>query len=273
VSAEIAATRGVPAGVDCNSPANHSAFSTPLELMQFIKTLRDLSEGKPVGFKFALGHPWEWFAMVKAMQETGCHPDFIVVDGKEGGTGAAPAEYIDRMGVPMREGLLLVRNTLEGVGLRQHIRIGAAGKITSAFDIARTLALGADFCNSARGFMFALGCIQAQACHTDLCPTGVTTQDPARARALVVPDKADRVYNFHKNTLHALSELVASAGLSHPRELKPEHIMVRLGPFKAEPLSEIYDFLAPNELLHDASRLEPFRSFWARATASTFALQ
>lgn len=272
VTAEISKTRGVPMGQDCISPANHSAFSTPLEFMHFIQCLRERSGGKPVGFKLAIGHPWEWFAMVKAMLATGIHPDFIVVDGKEGGTGAAPAEYIDRIGVPMREALLLVRNTLEGVGLRSVIRIGAAGKITSAFDIARTIALGADFCNSARGFMFALGCIQAQSCHTDLCPTGVATQDPIRARALVVPDKALRVYNFHQNTLQALAELVASAGLSHPSQLKPEHIMVRLGPFKAQPLSEIYEFLEPGELLKETTRVAPFRAFWARASADSFAL-
>ncbi len=272
VSAEIAAARGVPPGVDCVSPSAHTAFDSPLGLMQFVQTLRALSGGKPVGFKLAIGHPWEWFAMVKAMLASGITPDFIVVDGKEGGTGAAPVEYIDRVGVPMREGLLLVHNALVGAGLRDRVRIGAAGKIITAFDIARTMALGADWCNAARGFMFALGCIQAQSCHTDRCPTGVTTQDALRQRALVVPDKAERVRHFHRNTLAALADLVASAGLLHPQELRPEHIMVRLSPFEAQPLSAIYDFLEPGELLRDANRLPVFRTFWRRAQAGTFAL-
>ncbi|MFN7184669.1 MAG: glutamate synthase-related protein, partial [Thermomonas haemolytica] len=162
LTAEIAATRGVPMGRDCVSPARHSAFSTPLELLQFVARLRELAGGKPTGFKLAVGHPWEWFAIAKAMAEHAdaqpqLLPDFIVVDGAEGGTGAAPAEFIDHVGVPMHEGLMLVHNTLVGLNLRERIRIGAAGKIVSAFDIARTLAMGADWCNAARGFMFALG--------------------------------------------------------------------------------------------------------------------
>jgi glutamate synthase domain-containing protein 2 len=183
VSPEIAETRGVPVGVDCISPAHHSAFGTPMELVRFIAELRRLSDGKPVGFKLSIGHPWEFFGICKAMMETGIMPIFIVVDGSEGGTGAAPLEFIDHIGMPMRDALNFVHNALVGTDLRQHIRLGAAGKITSAFDIARVMALGADWCNAVRGFMFALGCIQAQACHTDHCPTGVATQDPAPARA------------------------------------------------------------------------------------------
>jgi glutamate synthase domain-containing protein 2 len=272
VSAEIARARGVPEGVDCISPSNHSAFATPLELLTFVQTLRRLSGGKPTGFKLAIGHPWEWFAIVKAMLSSGITPDFIVVDGKEGGTGAAPPEYIDRVGVPMREGLLLVHNALVGAGLRGRVRIGAAGKIITAFDMARTLAIGADWCNVARGFMFALGCIQAQSCHTDRCPTGVTTQDPARQRALVVGDKADRVFHFHKHTMAALADLVASAGLSHPGALRPDHIMVRINRFDARPLSAIHDFLEPGELLRDPTRLPVFAAFWERAAAESFIL-
>ncbi|MDE3011811.1 MAG: FMN-binding glutamate synthase family protein [Pseudomonadota bacterium] len=272
VSPEIALARGVPLGQDCISPGSHAAFSTPLGLLEFVQTLRRLSGGKPTGFKLAIGHPWEWFAIVKAMLESGITPDFIVVDGKEGGTGAAPAEYIDRVGVPMREGLLLVHNALVGAGLRSRIRIGAAGKIISAFDMARTLAIGADWCNSARGFMFALGCIQAQSCHTDQCPTGVTTQDPLRQRALVVGDKAERVFHFHRNTLSALADLVASAGLTHPGALHPDHIMVRINRFDARPLSAIHEFLQPGELLHDASRLAVFDAYWHRARADRFGL-
>ena len=185
VTPEIAATRGVRPGEDCVSPARHSEFGTPIELLQFVERLRKLSGGKPTGFKLCIGHPWEWFAICKAMIETGLTPDFIVVDGSEGGTGAAPLEFVDHVGTPLQEGLLLVCNTLRGLNLRHRIKVGCSGKIISAFDIARALALGADWCNSARGFMFALGCLQAQTCHTGACPTGVATQDPvtaARAR-------------------------------------------------------------------------------------------
>ena len=200
----------------------HSAFATPIEMMQFIDRLRELSGGKPTGFKLCIGHPWEWLAICKAMLETGITPDFIVVDGAEGGTGAAPLEFTDHVGTPLQEGLLLVHNTLTGLNLRSRVRIGAAGKVVSAFDIARMMALGADWCNAARGFMFALGCIQAQHCHTGACPTGVTTQDPLRQRALVVPDKTERVYRFHQNTLEALKELVQAAGTRAPQP-DPRH--------------------------------------------------
>src|SRR5690606_34251744 len=186
---------------DCISPSSHSAFSTPVEMMHFVAKLRELSGGKPTGFKLCIGHPWEWFAIVKAMLATGITPDFIVVDGAEGGTGAAPVEFTNHVGSPLQEGLLLVHNTLRGVGLRERIRVGCAGKVISAFDIARMMALGADWCNSARGFMFALGCVQAQTCHTGNCPTGVTTQDPLRQKSLVVGDKARRVFNYHHMTL------------------------------------------------------------------------
>jgi glutamate synthase domain-containing protein 2 len=198
VTLEIAEARGVPQGKDCVSPSRHSAFSSPIELLQFVEQLRTLSDGKPVGFKFALGHPWEFFGICKAMLETGMLPDFIVVDGGEGGTGAAPLEFTDHIGTPLQEALLLVHNTLVGLNLRDKIRIGCSGKIISGFDMARVLAFGADWCNVARGFMFALGCIQSQSCHTDRCPTGVATQNQSRQRALVVPDKAQRVANFHK---------------------------------------------------------------------------
>ena len=180
VTIEIATTRGVALGVDCVSPSSHSAFGTPLEMLAFIDKLRNLSGGKPTGFKLAIGHPWEFFGIVKAMLATGITPDFIVVDGGEGGTGAAPLEFTDHVGTPLQEALLLVHNTLVGANLRDKIKIGASGKIITAFDVARIIAMGADWCNSARGFMFALGCIQSQSCHTDKCPTGVATQDPNR---------------------------------------------------------------------------------------------
>ena len=194
VSEEISKIRGVPMGEDCISPATHRAFSTPLEMMAFIGEMRRLSGGKPAGFKMCVGHPWEFLAICKAMLQTGIYPDFIVVDGNEGGTGAAPLEFMDHLGMPMREGVNFVHNALIGINARDRIKIGAAGKIATAFDMARAMAIGADWCNSARGFMFALGCIQSLSCHTDRCPTGVTTQDPLRARALVVPLKTERVY-------------------------------------------------------------------------------
>jgi glutamate synthase domain-containing protein 2 len=270
VSAEISATRGVPMGVDCVSPAQHSAFRTPVELLEFVMRLRDAAGGKPTGFKLAIGHPWEWFGIAKAMRETGLLPDFIVVDGAEGGTGAAPAEFIDHVGVPLQEALMLVHNTLVGLDLRGGIRIGAAGRITSAFDIARTMALGADWCNAARGFMFALGCIQSLSCHTDRCPTGVATQDPTRWQHLDVPDKATRVFNFHQNTLKALRDLLAAAGLDHPGQLGPEHILRRVSPTEVRSLAALYHFLEPGELLLRVPDHAVFKAFWAEARSDSF---
>ncbi|OIP15962.1 MAG: FMN-binding glutamate synthase family protein [Comamonadaceae bacterium CG2_30_57_122] len=275
VTPEIAAARGVPVGVDCVSPAAHSAFSTPVEMMQFIERLRELSGGKPTGFKLCIGHPWEWFGMVKAMLQTGITPDFIVVDGAEGGTGAAPLEFTDHVGSPLQEGLLLVHNTLRGAGLRGRITVGCAGKVTSAFDIARLMALGADWCNAARGFMFALGCIQSQHCHTDACPTGVATQDPNRQKALVVPDKADRVHNFHEQTLHALKELVQAAGLQHPSEITAHHIVRRTADRKVLSLAQlILTQLPEGALLKDDLSSLPliYQHSWPLASASHFTL-
>jgi glutamate synthase domain-containing protein 2 len=272
VTPEIAEARGVQVGEDCVSPAAHSSFSTPLELMQFVQQLRTLSEGKPVGMKLCIGHPWEWFAIVKAMLESGIQPDFIVVDGAEGGTGAAPLEFSDHMGMPLQEGLRLVHNTLVGAGLRDQIRIGASGKIVSAFDMARALALGADWCNSARGFMFALGCIQAQTCHTGNCPTGVTTQDPKRQMALVVSNKAERVLHFHANTLEALQELMEASGLQTPHEFTPRHFMRRISESQTLHLSELVDTLEPGALLQDdVSSLPDVFNDWPLASAKSFA--
>ncbi|MDD0812439.1 FMN-binding glutamate synthase family protein [Curvibacter sp. RS43] len=272
VTPEIAAARGVPVGESCVSPAAHSAFSTPVEMMQFLARLRELSGGKPTGFKLCIGHPWEWFAMVKAMQVTGITPDFIVVDGAEGGTGAAPVEFSDHVGTPLQEGLLLVHNTLKGVNLRDRIHLGCAGKVVTAFDVARLMALGADWCNSARGFMMALGCLQAQTCHSGNCPTGVATQDPIRQQALVVPDKATRVKNFHNSTLHALQELVQAAGLQHPRDISTHHIVRRVSDTEVRPLSQLVLDLPAGALLGPVDGLSRvFRDYWPLANPHSFA--
>ncbi len=270
VTEEISITRGVPMGVDCVSPARHSAFSTPVELLRFMARLRELSGGKPVGFKLAIGHPWEWFGIAKAMHETGLLPDFIVVDGAEGGTGAAPAEFIDHVGVPMAEALLLVHNTLVGLDLREKVRVGAAGKITSAFDIARTIALGADWCNAARGYMFALGCIQSLSCHTGRCPTGVATQDPRRWKNLDPGDKSTRVHQYHQNTLKALRDLLGAAGLEHPEQLGPEHIIRRLSRYEVRSLSALFRYLRPGDLLDGVPEHAVFKNFWAEARSDSF---
>jgi glutamate synthase domain-containing protein 2 len=274
VTAEIAEARGVPQGVDCISPASHSAFSTPVEMMQFIDKLRKLSGGKPTGFKLCIGHAWEWFAMVKAMLQTGITPDFIVVDGAEGGTGAAPLEFADHVGSPLQEGLLLVHNTLKGVRLRDKIKIGCAGKVISAFDIARMMALGADWCNSGRGFMFAVGCIQSQSCHTGTCPTGVTTQDPHRQLALVVPDKAQRVYQYHEATLEALKEMVQAAGLQHPQDITAYHISQRVNDSEVRLLANVVPRVKTGSLLDDNidEDHKVYKNYWHKVNADSFVL-
>ncbi|MEN9419356.1 MAG: hypothetical protein RI988_2976, partial [Pseudomonadota bacterium] len=274
VSEEIAAARGVPVGVDCVSPANHSAFSTPAELMYFIERLRGLSGGKPVGIKLCIGHPWEWFALCQSMLDTGLLPDFIVIDGSEGGTGAAPLEFTDHLGMPLRDGLLLAHDTLTGLGLRSRIRIGCAGKIVGAFDIARALCLGADWCNAARGFMFAIGCIQAQTCHSGNCPTGVTTQDPWRQRALDVHDKSERVWRYHEYTLQALKELVQAAGLLGPGELRAGHLMRRMESGEVRTLAELHRFVEPGALLRALDGTGPwphgpFQMHWPMAGSTS----
>lgn len=272
VSEEIAETRGIPVGKECVSPSSHSSFSNPVEMMGFIARLRELSGGKPVGFKIAIGQPWEFMAIVKAMLETGIVPDFVVVDGSEGGTGAAPLEFADHVGMPMRDALLFVHNTLVGAGLRPKVKVGAAGKMISAFDIATALAIGADWVNSARGFMFSLGCIQSQSCHTNKCPTGIATQDASRQRALVIPDKAERVANFHKNTLHALAELLSAAGLSHPNDLRPHHLVRRVNSTDIKLYSELYPYLEAGELLGKGKPHPFYAKSWDLARAESFAL-
>ena len=270
VSPEISEIRGVGMGEVCISPACHTAFSTPREMMMFIGEMRRLSGGKPAGFKLCIGHRWEFLAICKAMLETGIYPDFIVIDGNEGGTGAAPLEFMDHLGMPMREGVNFAHNALIGINARDRIRIGAAGKIATAFDMARAMALGADWCNSARGFMFSLGCIQSLSCHTDRCPTGVTTQDPTRNRALVVPHKLERVYNYHHATLHALKELIAAAGLEHPQDIRPVHFSHRVSSTQVMSFARLYPELQPGELI-SGTQDERFRDAWAMARSDSFA--
>lgn len=272
ISEEIAQIRGVSRDHDCVSPASHSAFSTPIEMMQFIQSLRELSNGKPVGFKLCIGQPWQFMGIVKAMLETKIIPDFIVVDGSEGGTGAAPIELIDHMGTPLREALLFVHNTLVGAGLRQQIKIGASGKVISAFDIASTMAIGADWVNSARGFMFAVGCIQAQSCHTNQCPVGVATQDPQRQKALDVPTKAERVFHFQQNTLKALAEMIAAAGLQHPNEIKAHHLAQRINDREIKNYAQLHFWLKQGELLSCENKDEEnfYFRMWNLASADKF---
>jgi len=272
VTPEIATTRGVPLGEDCVSPAAHAEFSTPLEFVAFIARLRQLALGKPIGMKMALGHRHEFLAVVKAMLQTGVTPDFIVIDGGEGGTGAAPPELADHVGVPLAEALSFVHNALVGAELRERIKLGASGKIITAYDICRTLALGADYVLSARGFMFSVGCIQARSCHSNTCPTGVATQDPGRQRALVVSDKAPRVANFQRNTLKALAELLGSAGLEHPSELRPWHLQFRHASGAVLRGDEAYPHTAPGALLSRAVTPDLARE-WDRAQPDSFQAQ
>ncbi len=270
ITPEIAEARGVPMGVDCISPAAHPEFSTPIEMMEFIGRLRELADGKPVGFKLCIGHRREFMCMVKAMLETGIVPDFIVVDGKEGGTGAAPLEFANHMGMPLVEGLTFVHNTLRGAGLRSRIKIGASGKLVTSFTILKALALGADWANSARGFMFSIGCIQAQACHTNHCPVGVATQDPLRSRALNVADKSERVARFHANMLHALAEMTGAAGLSHPSEYLPHHLLMRERDRDMVTGEDVYPYLPEGFLLRAEEDKFGYLSRWARSSAESF---
>jgi glutamate synthase domain-containing protein 2 len=268
VTPEIAETRGVPVGQTVVSPPAHNAFHTPLELMHFIATLRSLSGGKPVGFKLCVGARTEFLSMCKAMLQSGITPDFIIIDGSEGGTGAAPQEFVDHVGMPLTEGLMLARNCLVGTGLREHIKIGASGKITSGFDIVKRIIQGADFTLSARGMMFAVGCIQAMKCHTNHCPTGVATQDPGLARALHVPDKIDRAANFQKAVVASAAQMVASMGLEDFSELTPSMLNRRIDSAHNRTYAEIYEWLMPGELLECPP--EAWLSDWIEASAEEF---
>ena len=269
ISAEISHTRGVPRDRDCVSPPGHSEFNTPLELCGFIHKLRTLAAGKPIGVKLCVGHRYEFLAFVKAMLESGVTPDFITIDGGEGGTGAAPLELTNHVGVPLTEGLTFVHDALVGAGLRERIKLGASGKIITAFDFCRIFTLGADFVMSARAFMFSLGCVQARSCHTNKCPTGVATQDFWRRRALNVRDKAERVSFFHRNTLRAVAEMLGAAGLAHPRELRPEHLHFRHETGQVVRGDEEFGRIAPGALIRGEVNGTMARE-WRRAQAESF---
>lgn len=253
VTEEVSQIRGVPMGADVVSPPAHTAFSSPKGLLEFVAKLRELSDGKPVGFKLCIGHKTEFLAICKAMKETGITPDFITVDGSEGGTGAAPIELTNSVGTPMRDGLHFVHNALIGFGVRSDIRIIVAGKVVSAFHIMRAMALGADTVNSARGMLFSLGCIQSRHCNTDKCPTGIATQDPARYKNLDIDDKGKRVATFHKSMIHHLVDLLAVAGLKHTDEVLPRHINRRLSENKVATYEEIYKTIESGCLLDQKS--------------------
>jgi len=269
VSAEIAESRGVPMGVDCLSPARHSAFSNPIEFMQFIQQLRELSGGKPVGFKLCIGIPTEFMAICKGIMATHIYPDFIIIDGSEGGTGAAPVEFVDYIGTPLNEGLIFAHNCLVGAGLRKNVRLGSSGKIISGFDIMTKIALGADMCNSGRGMMFALGCVQSRRCHTNHCPTGVTTQDPGRRYSLKIDVKAPYVKNYHDATLNSFLQILGATGISKPEDLHPRHILRRVSKDKAMSYAKIFKFLRPEQLL-EGTAPKAYMKLWSLASANSF---
>ncbi|MBZ6378646.1 FMN-binding glutamate synthase family protein [Pacificimonas flava] len=269
VTKEIAEIRGVPEMEDVYSPAAHKVFRTPIELMEFIARMRDLSGGKPAGFKLCVGYPHELLALGKAMVETGIRPDFIIVDGGEGGTGAAPQEMSDHVGLPLREGLIMTRNMLVGCGLKDEVKLAAAGKVHSGATLAMNFALGADWCNAARAFMFSLGCIQSQKCHTDACPTGVATTSEARQRGLDIPDKAARVARFHQRTIGSLRNLMTAAGVEHHTDFRPFHLRQRVSVARMTNIERVYEFLEPGQLLQEAEATS-YARWWSMAQAKSF---
>ncbi len=272
ITPEIAKIRGVVMGKDVNSPPAHTAFTTPIGLLEFVTQLRQLSGGKPTGFKLCIGKRREFLAVCKAMLETGLVPDFITLDGGEGGTGAAPFEFSNSLGTPLLEGLTFAHNALVGVGLRSQIRIIASGKISSGFTLARTMALGADTCNAARPMMLAMGCIQARKCNTNECPVGIATQNPSLTIGLVPEEKSKRVARYHRETIRAAVELMSAAGLSRPADLRPWHVMRRVSQLETRHYGEIFEYLTPGALLRE-DRPASFDRAWESADASTFAYQ
>lgn len=269
VTPEIAEIRDVAVGEAVISPPGHTAFDSPEGLLRFVKRLRELSDGKPVGFKLCVGKKREFFAIVKAMLATGIRPDFVTVDGGEGGTGAAPLEFSNSVGTPLADGLVFVHNALVGAGVRDEIRVIASGHVTTGFALLAKMALGADLCNSARGMMFALGCIQALRCNNNTCPTGVATQDPALYKGLDVGDKSARVAHFHKATVHSFLEVLAASGLSHPSEIRPWHVQRRISPSEVRHYGELFDFVSPGDLLK-ASPPESYARAWSQAAPGSW---
>lgn len=254
---EIAAIRGLEAYTTVHSPASHTAFSTPLELMHFIARIRELAGGKPVGFKLCIGRTSEFVALCKAMVETGISPDFITIDGGEGGSGAAPLEFTNSIGMPLRDALAFATDCLTGFGLKQDIRVIAAGRMFTAFHVARTLALGADLVYSARGMMMALGCVQSLVCNTNHCPTGVATQQPGLYGGLVVTDKSERVFRFHEDTISMLVDLAHAAGLASPSAFNRSHVYRRIDQSVVSRYDQLYPYLASGSLLDDTTMLPP----------------
>ena len=265
---EIARARGVPAHEKCVSPPGHSAFSGPAGLLEFVADLRERSGGKPTGFKLCVGSRTDVLSICKAMLATGILPDFIIVDGSEGGTGAAPLEFQDHVGTPLTEGLTIVRDALAGCNLKRDIKIGVSGKISSGSDIVTRLIQGADYTNAARAMMMAVGCIQAQRCHTNTCPVGVTTQDPKRMRALVVEDKAERVRRFQHETVASANRLIAAMGLDGPDELHAAHVMIRTGANNVESFDKLHTSMKPGELLGEPPK--GWAAAWEKASATSF---
>lgn len=270
VTDEIAAIRLVKKGGDILSPPKHSAFKTPLELMDFIKVLRENSGGKPIGMKLCVGNKSEFLAICKAMVQTKTFFDFITVDGGEGGTGAAPQEYSDHVGMPLRDALAFVYDALNGFDLKDQIKIIASGKVISGFDIVRTLSMGADLCNSARGMMFALGCIQALECHANTCPTGVATQDPKLVKGLVPEQKSVRVARYQHETVKSAMELIASAGIDHPDNVGRDVVSMRIDKTKIQTFAELFPELKKGCLLQPETVPDRFFYDWKKATAESF---
>lgn len=271
VTAEIAEARGIEEGQDCLSPAWHSEFDTPLELMHFVKKLRRLANGKPVGIKFCVGSRHEVLSLCKAMLKAKTAPDWITVDGAEGGTGAAPLEFLDRVGTPLTEGLMIVHNALVGTGLRDQVAVGAAGKVVGGADIIRRLAIGADFTMSARGMMMAAGCIQAKKCHDNTCPTGVATQNPWLARGLDVDSKAERVANYHRNTLKSATRILGAMGMHDVSQLGPGHLVRRVDQTQARPYEDLYPWLEPGSLL-EGKAPDDWQRDYDRATYDQYSM-
>ena len=266
---EIVDIRGVVPGQDVISPPSHSAFSTPRGLLEFVQTLREASGGKPVGFKLCVGKRREFLGIVKAMLDTGLYPDFITVDGGEGGTGAAPIEFSDSVGTPLSDALAFVHGSLLGAGVRDKVRVIASAKVNTGFQIATKVALGADMCNAARAMMFALGCIQALRCNSNMCPTGVATQDPELVAGLHVGDKSHRVARYHKETVKSFFEVLGASGCERPSELRAWHILRRVSPTEIRNYSEIYPSVVPGSLLA-ATPEGPLARAWATASPDRF---